>query len=551
MLLLPIIVATASLPSKSTWPREELSPSTRDPPPPHFKPRVHHSPECLQFGGWHDIAGALTFKGTHHVFQGCPNGMPTSANSGGWSHAISTDLVHWTDRGISPLERNETYAGMRSLQSPCSGFVTLNDAGVPCAGFRQCGSTHGATGLNPHAQAWDVPLEARCATDEGLTTWGPNEYLFQFQFYRALPYDPVRPWVDTDGQWYLAMSTDGCNASYIRTPCALGGQLDLYTAARFNGTWRRVGPLFTTNTTMSDGVPAATIDAEFITSDYIGGLPGDPAGGRSRVVLQNRGGQTFWVGTQARAGAPFVPLWDKRGAVGHYDYGDMTMARTLGAASNQVVPNGRRVLIGWANGPPETSQSLARDLSLSPSYELLQQFVPELQTLRIAPPLLHSSTIGQALPGALQLELVASFTYDPAAPPAEPFGVLVLQSADWSKATSLFVDCSSASAASSAAAAPSCTCGIDASAQSGRRVAAPLMFPPGGAGHVHLHAILDGAIIEIIVNNRTAMTIFAHPTDANATGAMLFGTPAKVLASVEGWALASIDGLDSETSDPR
>ena len=38
------------------------------------------------------MAGALTFKGVHHAFQGCPA-------SGGWSHSASTDLVHWEDRG--------------------------------------------------------------------------------------------------------------------------------------------------------------------------------------------------------------------------------------------------------------------------------------------------------------------------------------------------------------------------------------------------------------------------------------------------------------------
>ena len=39
------------------------------------------------------MAGALTHKGVHHTFQGCPA-------SGGWSHSSSTDLVHWTDHGI-------------------------------------------------------------------------------------------------------------------------------------------------------------------------------------------------------------------------------------------------------------------------------------------------------------------------------------------------------------------------------------------------------------------------------------------------------------------
>ena len=70
-------------------------------------PRIHHSPDCLHKTGWHDVAGALTFKGTHHVFQGCPA-------SGGWSHASSTDLVHWKDLGLGPVALNETFAGMEN-----------------------------------------------------------------------------------------------------------------------------------------------------------------------------------------------------------------------------------------------------------------------------------------------------------------------------------------------------------------------------------------------------------------------------------------------------
>ena len=85
---------------------------------------------------------ALTFQGEHHVFQGCPA-------SAGWSHSASSDLVHWTDRGRGVHMLHETYEGMDSTScGPCSGFVTVDDEGTPCAGFRQCGSTKGATGLN-------------------------------------------------------------------------------------------------------------------------------------------------------------------------------------------------------------------------------------------------------------------------------------------------------------------------------------------------------------------------------------------------------------------
>ena len=80
-------------------------------------PKIHQSPDCCAFdparaivfcsssrtptasvtlhcgtavhlGGWHDVAGALTFKGEHHIFQGCPV-------SQGWSHSFSKVSLHY------------------------------------------------------------------------------------------------------------------------------------------------------------------------------------------------------------------------------------------------------------------------------------------------------------------------------------------------------------------------------------------------------------------------------------------------------------------------
>ena len=103
-----------------------------------------------------------------------PDTMLSSAGRGGWHHAVSTDQVHWQDRGINPIERQENYQGMNSLESPCSGFVTVDDDGIPCSGFRQCGSSHGTTELNPKAHAWDVPLEVRCAENDNMCDTPPT-----------------------------------------------------------------------------------------------------------------------------------------------------------------------------------------------------------------------------------------------------------------------------------------------------------------------------------------------------------------------------------------
>jgi hypothetical protein len=46
------------------------------------------------------------------------------------------DLVHWDNHGRGVHTLHETYEGMDSNDEPCSGFATVDDDGVPCAGFR-------------------------------------------------------------------------------------------------------------------------------------------------------------------------------------------------------------------------------------------------------------------------------------------------------------------------------------------------------------------------------------------------------------------------------
>ena len=57
--------------------------------------------------------------------------------------------------------------------------------------------------------------------------------------------------------------------------------------------------MFTTNATKSGArLQQGQITAEFVTAGYFGGLVGDPDGGATRVVTQNRPGPTYWVGKQ-------------------------------------------------------------------------------------------------------------------------------------------------------------------------------------------------------------------------------------------------------------
>ena len=493
---------------------------TEDPPypgPDALKPRIHLSPDCLHVGGWHDMAAALTHEGVHHAFQGCPA-------SGGWSHSTSTDLVHWKTVGIDVHTLSELYQGMESDDSPCSGFMTVDDDGTPCAGFRQCSSSSGTTGLNPAAHAWDVPMELRCARDEDrVTNFSDPIWMYPVYFYRALPYDPVRPWKDRDGKWYSAYSTDGCNATTKQVPCAAGGQLELLVSDSLRGgEWTQLAPMFTTNTTMSGRLKeTGSVTREFVTSGYFGNLPGDPAGGSTRVVTQNNFKPTFWVGTQAN-GSTFEAMWDKVGAVGHYDYGSLTMARTLGGDVNQVVGGGRKVLIGWIGGGSPASQSLARDLSLSNDYELLQQFVPELKSLRIAGSKRETSS-GLATNGSLQMEIYATFSCF--LKPTQAFGV---RFSNGSTSTfELSIDCTEGR--------EEAPCMAHAANDAG-----PIL--PVGATTFSLHAIVDHQIVESIFNNRTAIVSYLGTSTmgpSSFSDVELFGVEAGsgVTANLSAWSL--------------
>ena len=341
--------------------------------------------------GWHDIAGAITHKGVHHVFQGT-----------GWNHASSPDLVRWSAAPHGPSAIEETYAGMDSRSDPCSGFLTKDplDGDRVCAGFRQCGSSEGVAG----GQAWDVPLELRCAVDDDLSAFddASPEYLFNVSFWRHIPYDPARPWVGGDGRWYVLLSMDGCNATDAPREgegCALGGQLDAWSSPALRGPeadWTYVGPAFTDNTTV---LPGAHLEHEFVTIDFLGFPEVDP---KLRVFFDNVGGNgggvgccsgtTSWrVMNETAPGGAFEEL--ATGMVDYgafvYDDGDVhgtgsrgfSMARTLGSeAVDQVTEPGRRVMIGWTGPPPNamntssrgSAQSLPRELTLS-GLELLQR----------------------------------------------------------------------------------------------------------------------------------------------------------------------------------
>ena len=247
--------------------------------------------------------------------------------------------------------------------------------------------------------------------------------MFPFYFNRKLPYDPTRPFIDHDGKWYATISTDGCNGTHPppghkdQIICAAGGALDLWTSPKLHGTganWKRVGLMIVTNATPIDN----SVSAEFVTSNFFGAVPGDPRGGKTRVVINHQskagaGSPIFYLGVQSN-GSRFEDASGNNdfaapGEIGMLDWGafapngvtgakglkalkggqraGLSMARTLGGDPNQVATAGRRTLVG-SGAATYTFQTLLQDITLrkgaaGEAVVLNQQFIPELQMLRM------------------------------------------------------------------------------------------------------------------------------------------------------------------------
>ena len=446
---------------------------------------------------------------------------------------MSHNLVDWHNLGIEPglSAIPEPYG----TSSPCSGFMVVDDDGTPCAGFRECG------GQWPGRSNVQVPLELRCAKNAELTAWTGPEYIFWFYFNRPLPYDPVRPWKDLDGKWYATISADACNATH--TPCSGGGAEYLFTSPVLHGRgadWQPLGIMFASNwTVLSPYVPDEWELDEFVTAGYFGNLTGDPRHGATRCLTNNvarhiGAATSYFCGTQLPGKALVVDYTDPV-ATGLIDWGALqpanngktgvaaledagggmyTMARTLSPGSpNQVAHGGRKIITAWVPSKPVPAQALPRDLSLDPATgALLQQFVPELQVLRV----------GSGDPSGLRsqaLEVVADFTIARGAEGrVPPFGITVLASGDGTAAVPVTVTLASQLVTV------------------GGRGGPLLGFSPGST--IRVHVIVDHSIVTAIFNNRTGVTKSVWPLAGGDDELSLFGVDGEDVTCVwRGWAL--------------
>eukprot|EP01046_Picozoa_sp_COSAG06_P020119 COSAG06_NODE_1460_length_9398_cov_2.417572_8_plen_295_part_00 len=209
------------------------------------------------------------------------------------------------------------------------------------------------------------------------------------------------------------------------------------------------------------------------------------------------------------------------------------MSRTLGGEPNQVAVSGRRVVVAWLPGlrGGVPAQSLARDITLGNGthgeVELLQQFAPELKRLRFtATTPRRSESTGLAELRSQQFELITTTAQRLTAHGTNVSKFYILADDEAKQFTEIGVDWASGLVyidATRQGDAP----GYDPKGPDQKptkpkhlKRAGPLL---GHNSSVSVHLIVDHSIVTAIFNNRTAITVFAHPSSASANRLVLQG----------------------------
>lgn len=287
--------------------------------------------------------------------------------------------------------------------------------------------------------------------------------------------------------------------------------------------------------------------------------------------------QQYFKGTQRVEGAPLTVDFKDPTAVGAIDWASFvpsavagatgraalkvaptapqvyTMARTLSTTNQVAGPVGRRTMVAWLqdNTLPASSMSLPRDLSLDPSSgALLQAFIPELQQLRLPA---TDARLAQPQQVPLPRGRTNSWSqlgHDPAQ--SWPRGATLELLLVWQVPAGVSGHVGVRLLADASLEAEYTDLGIDLGSQlvfinrtmagsSGVKDtrAGPLLLA-GDSRSVQLHAYVDHSVVTCIVNNRTAVTAFVHPSAANHTRVALFNTvtaPGVLLTRFASWQL--------------
>lgn len=262
-----------------------------------------------------DPNGPIYYKGKYHLFYQFD---PVIRDEGGWrkssrcwGHAVSRDLVHWTDWPVAIWpDTPQDYGGVYS------GNTVVDDTGTPCALYT--GNTTGRSGLR-----YGILAKSR----DDMLTWDKRVVMDHAQ--RPNPDTPVHHdgyiWQET-GVWYqLVGGTTGGNDPH--------GAAFLWTSTDL------------VHWTLVHNIAPDIRLGEFWELPYLIELGG-------RYILFAGHGNPYWIGTFNRESLIFTPDDPEPSQIDtgtYYSYNlNMTDTGGPGAAHRQLMH-------GWVTGPPSPS----------------------------------------------------------------------------------------------------------------------------------------------------------------------------------------------------
>jgi beta-fructofuranosidase len=479
-------------------PSQEFSRTNDRTADPH-RPAYHYLPPA----NWlNDPNGLIQWQGQYHLFyQYNPNGPFHGTIH--WGHAVSDDLVHWTDL---PIALTPTPGS--ADQDGCFSGCAVDNGGIPTMIY---------TGVRGEQQ---LPCIATSA--DGLRSWEkhagnpviaappPGLDLVAFRDHVV--------WKEGD-TWYQLIG------SGIKD---VGGTALLYTSQDLLR-WEYLHPIYVGDKHQADPVWTGSM---WECPDFF------PLGDRHILVVSAWDNErtlypVYFVG--AYADHKYIPERLQKLDFGMSFYAPQTLRDD----------RGRRIMWGWLREERSVQSqhaagwsgvmSLPRELMLGPDGHMTMRPVPELATLRADRMACESRTIPAdhtiVLPevGGDTLELVVAL----APSGSGRCGVAVRRAPDGSEQTTilydstlrqLIVDCSRSS--------------LDPATDRGRHVA-PLSLGPGEL--VQLHIFLDRSVIEVFANERASITSRIYPVRPDSvTVALLAEESDARFSALEAWRLRSI-----------
>ena len=479
------------------------------PPPPPPKPRSAYCPTYhpIQAEGIYDPSGPLLDDaGWWHMWE----------DTGGWSHYISRDLLHWDSASAS--------TGFGGL----TGSVAVTPSGTYA--FFPEGSQAG--------------IDMAPSTDPAnLTTWGKGGRVIAApQMAGGNFRDPLRAfhWPG-DGNWYVGV---GCNnQSKTADLCLFQAADDSLAQFTF------VGSMFTAEKTLGRMVNGGVWKNDSVQATMMECPDAFALGnsGKWMVIGSLYSTNQWWIGTMAGSPPRFTPL-----SVGIMDYGYGYAAKT--GSTIRSLPMDRRVVFGFTGWTEPTAATgcgraliIPRDITLGPDGSTPRITpIPELQSLRVPGTAVNLPFFGaapaQLTPGSA-VWVSAMCTFPPAAVPTNgAVFARVLATSDGGEYTEVGVDFSGAVGGwgfpTLYANHSSCCGGSDGMVQT-----APLVTPALLKGMLNLTILVDGGLIEVFLNGLVALTALVNPTNSSppsARGNTLASTVAAAACTGASWAMASV-----------